>query len=1083
MPSCRICQGEGKPLIRPCHCEGSMAYVHPYCLAEWIASHGQLSCEVCGVTYTFQLVVNDTPSLRSVRGVARLLTLFVKRQLLEFFGKVGAAGQLVVSVIALTLCTTAIWFCCWRCVARRTPTSRRQPIPVPVLLCFGFLLNIIAGGLLLLYERFTIWAIIYEDEVADLLPQQPVQLPPEAQIDEAAATALNNTFTNTTRSRGGDDACNGASPRRFVSIRQSDMSSSVVLELLRKKVSRVKGAVQRRHVWDSVALQYLAPFLLVHLALAAAFVVGDTALQGVAFFTRLYVNLCNNTAVGRNSVVWALLTEALTATPLALSLYWSAAFVVGVMTLLFPLRLAAARLAGTRAQLSRTVLLSCAFSRGAISVVLLAVVWAIVVPAVVYGCLFPFFVESDATILMPPKEAWHILRSERLLPFQCRGASSTASPQPRRALAEPLNVIRALFFITSDVWHGQAPPLFEPVSCRLEASSGSPQQQYARVLHYLCFCGCVLLRVCTPSTWLALVCTLRATFLWLLSGTLTMLLPYTSLGKCFHDQRDFFHAYIHLKGKAFWRVLLEIPIVVALYASTVGFATFVTLYHFSPEVFPRSVSYLSFYTLTYRFSELDFVYCWYRVISATHREVQSVLQRLFFSRHASWTDDEVASPGSQTVEKVAYSVCLLCANVLIGALLEWASWNPWFPIVGFFLNLGCLSWLGLAMGGGLRRMRRRLVGFQMQLTMLCFYGTRVTFKHGDLCACRKLLQVRINVVTSKVLRDAILQNDALLLHPLTCILDHHHREAVVVQREVLQRITSHTLSHVATYPRMATAVLLAIVGPLVLCSAWHLNVVTLVSTDYMALPLWFSLLARWVIGALAGATWLFIEGCVLHTALFRRCLEFAPHIILGTPSLETVHAVLIPLVIHCGAVRLAIAGLEYFSDSTLSVLYGALSVAALSLVAGVAMLHEWLRNELWHAVRDLMHEGPAAAPPARPAAPRNEHPQAERENDQRREQPAAELAAVAPDAAAAVAPPAAPEAVNREQADDAHDAVPAAEERREQRPPPELQPPLPQKQSFLSRVQAYITDWAASECATDVVLVDREHEASSSADI
>ena len=54
-PCCRICMGDEGALFIPCQCTGSMAYVHPECLAEWrrtaANSRAFYACEQCGTEY------------------------------------------------------------------------------------------------------------------------------------------------------------------------------------------------------------------------------------------------------------------------------------------------------------------------------------------------------------------------------------------------------------------------------------------------------------------------------------------------------------------------------------------------------------------------------------------------------------------------------------------------------------------------------------------------------------------------------------------------------------------------------------------------------------------------------------------------------------------------------------------------------------------------------------------------------------------------------------------------------------------------------------------------------------------------
>jgi E3 ubiquitin-protein ligase MARCH1/8 len=50
MPICRICHCESEPdqpLISPCHCSGSLQFVHQSCLQKWIKSSDTKKCELC----------------------------------------------------------------------------------------------------------------------------------------------------------------------------------------------------------------------------------------------------------------------------------------------------------------------------------------------------------------------------------------------------------------------------------------------------------------------------------------------------------------------------------------------------------------------------------------------------------------------------------------------------------------------------------------------------------------------------------------------------------------------------------------------------------------------------------------------------------------------------------------------------------------------------------------------------------------------------------------------------------------------------------------------------------------------------
>ena len=61
--SCRICFDDENPdtFVEPCHCKGSMQFVHIKCLEKWISTSGIKICTIC--KYKYQRKVNYTPSL------------------------------------------------------------------------------------------------------------------------------------------------------------------------------------------------------------------------------------------------------------------------------------------------------------------------------------------------------------------------------------------------------------------------------------------------------------------------------------------------------------------------------------------------------------------------------------------------------------------------------------------------------------------------------------------------------------------------------------------------------------------------------------------------------------------------------------------------------------------------------------------------------------------------------------------------------------------------------------------------------------------------------------------------------------
>lgn len=48
---CRICYETHTPLLAPCNCSGTIKYVHPSCLREWLEYKQSTVCDVCKTEY------------------------------------------------------------------------------------------------------------------------------------------------------------------------------------------------------------------------------------------------------------------------------------------------------------------------------------------------------------------------------------------------------------------------------------------------------------------------------------------------------------------------------------------------------------------------------------------------------------------------------------------------------------------------------------------------------------------------------------------------------------------------------------------------------------------------------------------------------------------------------------------------------------------------------------------------------------------------------------------------------------------------------------------------------------------------
>lgn len=72
--ACRFCYGEDAPLIQPCLCKGSIAYVHPRCLGKWLETTQSLHCGICNYHIQQQM------KLKKIRSIfSSLINHLIKR--------------------------------------------------------------------------------------------------------------------------------------------------------------------------------------------------------------------------------------------------------------------------------------------------------------------------------------------------------------------------------------------------------------------------------------------------------------------------------------------------------------------------------------------------------------------------------------------------------------------------------------------------------------------------------------------------------------------------------------------------------------------------------------------------------------------------------------------------------------------------------------------------------------------------------------------------------------------------------------------------------------------------------------------
>ncbi|CAF98700.1 unnamed protein product, partial [Tetraodon nigroviridis] len=68
---CRICHCEGDegPLITPCHCTGSLRFVHQSCLQQWIKSSDTRCCELCKYEFIMETKLKPAQADGRIPGI------------------------------------------------------------------------------------------------------------------------------------------------------------------------------------------------------------------------------------------------------------------------------------------------------------------------------------------------------------------------------------------------------------------------------------------------------------------------------------------------------------------------------------------------------------------------------------------------------------------------------------------------------------------------------------------------------------------------------------------------------------------------------------------------------------------------------------------------------------------------------------------------------------------------------------------------------------------------------------------------------------------------------------------------------
>ena len=93
--TCRFCYGEDPPLIQPCNCKGSMAYVHGHCLGQWLETRPSLRCDICN--YSIQQTLELKRFRQILRDLIKLLCKRLKREKFFFLKLIIYSAYIVLS--------------------------------------------------------------------------------------------------------------------------------------------------------------------------------------------------------------------------------------------------------------------------------------------------------------------------------------------------------------------------------------------------------------------------------------------------------------------------------------------------------------------------------------------------------------------------------------------------------------------------------------------------------------------------------------------------------------------------------------------------------------------------------------------------------------------------------------------------------------------------------------------------------------------------------------------------------------------------------------------------------------------------
>uniref|UniRef100_A0A8C7JYX8 RING-type E3 ubiquitin transferase n=1 Tax=Oncorhynchus kisutch TaxID=8019 RepID=A0A8C7JYX8_ONCKI len=194
---CRICHCEGddeSPLITPCHCTGSLRFVHQACLQQWIKSSDTRCCELCKYQFIMQT------KLKPLRKWEKLQMTSSERR------------KIICSVTFHVIAITCVVWSLYVLIDRTADEIRAGILEWPfwtklVVVAIGF-----TGGLVFMYIQCKVYIqlwrrlkaynrVIYVQNRPETCKKQMLEKPPlmEPNVEHKEALAPTQSDTNSSQ--------------------------------------------------------------------------------------------------------------------------------------------------------------------------------------------------------------------------------------------------------------------------------------------------------------------------------------------------------------------------------------------------------------------------------------------------------------------------------------------------------------------------------------------------------------------------------------------------------------------------------------------------------------------------------------------------------------------------------------------------------------------------------------------------------------------------------------------------------------------------------------------------------------------